>query len=101
MNIYFYNGVNTLFPDEMFLIIFRPVRTILTSLSWAIIILYLNFFYSIEWDTYDYHSGIESVHWRLYDNFTGSEILHGQSHLHSQGRAEVNLGKYFTDMFLV
>jgi hypothetical protein len=54
----------------------------------------LNFFYSIEWDTYDYHSGIESIHWRLYDNFTGSEILHGQSHLHSQGKAEVNYGKY-------
>ncbi|XP_052095904.1 uncharacterized protein LOC127731085 [Mytilus californianus] len=43
---------------------------------------------TIEWDTFDYHSGIDSVHWRLYDNFTGSDILHGQSHLIAQGQTE-------------
>ncbi|CAC5401969.1 unnamed protein product [Mytilus coruscus] len=43
---------------------------------------------TIEWDTFDYHSGIESVHWRLYDNFTGSDIVHGQSHLIAQGQTE-------------
>ncbi|XP_071153805.1 uncharacterized protein [Mytilus edulis] len=43
---------------------------------------------TIEWDTFDYHSGIDSVHWRLYDNFTGSDTLHGQSHLIAQGQTE-------------
>ncbi|CAG2198378.1 unnamed protein product [Mytilus edulis] len=42
---------------------------------------------SFEWDTFDYHSGIDSVHWRLYDNYTGSDEIHGNSHVTAQGDA--------------
>ncbi|KAK3801475.1 hypothetical protein RRG08_010055 [Elysia crispata] len=40
---------------------------------------------TIEWDAYDYHSGINSIYWRLYDNFTGSDLDHGYAQESTQG----------------
>lgn len=48
-------------------------------------------FYSIEWNAFDIHSGIDSLHWRLFDNFTMTNVLHGHENLHSQGNAMVSL----------
>ncbi|OPL33283.1 hypothetical protein AM593_05274, partial [Mytilus galloprovincialis] len=42
----------------------------------------------IEWDAYDYHSGISHLNWRLYDNFTGSDIIHGNIDLPGQGETQ-------------
>ncbi|XP_052083679.1 uncharacterized protein LOC127721009 [Mytilus californianus] len=42
----------------------------------------------IEWDAFDYHSGISHLNWKLYDNFTGSDIIHGEIDLPGQGKTE-------------
>ena len=38
----------------------------------------------IEWDAYDYHSGIESLYWKLFDNFTENILEHGHEDLISK-----------------
>ncbi|KAK3101031.1 hypothetical protein FSP39_000383, partial [Pinctada imbricata] len=43
---------------------------------------------TIEWEVYDYHSGIDTIKWRLYDNFTGMDILHGIEDISAQGNAD-------------
>ncbi|KAK3103765.1 hypothetical protein FSP39_021725 [Pinctada imbricata] len=40
---------------------------------------------TIEWEVYDYHSGIDTINWRIYDNFTGMDILHGIEDISAQG----------------
>ncbi|XP_069133969.1 uncharacterized protein [Argopecten irradians] len=39
---------------------------------------------TIEWETYDYHSGIDSLYWKLFDNYTNTVIEHGHEDLISQ-----------------
>jgi hypothetical protein len=34
-------------------------------------------FFRIEWDAFDYHSGIDSLEWRLFDSYTKTDIIHG------------------------
>ncbi|XP_046345841.2 uncharacterized protein LOC124126446 [Haliotis rufescens] len=43
---------------------------------------------TIEWESYDDHSGLEKVSWRVFDNQTGQEIIHGKAHLPPNGAAE-------------
>ncbi|XP_060084880.1 uncharacterized protein LOC132564227 [Ylistrum balloti] len=38
----------------------------------------------IEWESYDFHSGIDSLYWKLYDNYTETVIQHGHEDLISQ-----------------
>ncbi|KAL5006494.1 hypothetical protein ScPMuIL_015300 [Solemya velum] len=42
---------------------------------------------TIEWDAYDYDTGLESVSWRLFDSST--DIVHGQEYVSPQGDAKV------------
>ncbi|KAL3873868.1 hypothetical protein ACJMK2_036952, partial [Sinanodonta woodiana] len=44
---------------------------------------------TIDWELYDFHSGIHEVSWRLFDNHTSLayELLHGTSFLPPQGNA--------------
>ncbi|KAJ8299760.1 hypothetical protein KUTeg_023820 [Tegillarca granosa] len=42
----------------------------------------------IEWDAFDYHSGLHTVYWKMYDNFTGDVVLHGHEDLPAQGLAK-------------
>ena len=44
----------------------------------------------IEWDAYDYDSGMDEIEWRLFDNFTSKIILHGKAEMHAQGLAQVH-----------
>ncbi|XP_021356985.1 uncharacterized protein LOC110452658 [Mizuhopecten yessoensis] len=39
---------------------------------------------TIEWETYDFHSGIDTLYWKLYDNYTDTVIQHGHEDLVSQ-----------------
>lgn len=48
-------------------------------------------FYSIEWEAFDFDSGLNQVEWRLFDNYTSNFILHGKAELHAQGMAQVLL----------
>ena len=48
-----------------------------------------NYFCRIEWDAFDYHSGISNLQWRLFDNHTN--ILHDYDVMHSQGESSVNI----------
>ncbi|XP_053400998.1 uncharacterized protein LOC128557563 isoform X2 [Mercenaria mercenaria] len=43
---------------------------------------------TIEWLTFDYHSGIHEVSWKIFDNFTKMVFVHGQSHEPPQGEAK-------------
>ncbi|CAG2200973.1 unnamed protein product [Mytilus edulis] len=43
---------------------------------------------TVEWNAFDYHSGIDNLEWRLYDNYTKTDIIHGHANLHSQGNSE-------------
>ena len=49
------------------------------------------FFFRIEWDAFDYHSGIDSLEWRLFDNYTKTDIIQGHEVMHSQGDSSVNI----------
>lgn len=51
--------------------------------------MHASIFKRIEWDAYDYHSGISHLNWRLYDNFTGSDLVHGEIDLPGQGETKV------------
>ncbi|KAL3873929.1 hypothetical protein ACJMK2_037006, partial [Sinanodonta woodiana] len=44
---------------------------------------------TIEWELYDFHSGIHEVSWRLFDNHTSlaRELIHGTDNLPPQGNA--------------
>ncbi|KAK3581570.1 hypothetical protein CHS0354_031918 [Potamilus streckersoni] len=42
----------------------------------------------IEWELFDFHSGIHNVSWRLFDNFTKKDFLHGREAVPPQGEAE-------------
>ncbi|XP_053390115.1 uncharacterized protein LOC123523221, partial [Mercenaria mercenaria] len=42
----------------------------------------------IEWETFDYHSGIHEVSWKIFDNFTKTVVVHGQSNEPPQGEAK-------------
>ena len=48
-------------------------------------------FFRIEWDAFDYHSGIDSLEWRLFDSYTKTDIIHGHEVMHSQGDSSVNI----------
>ena len=52
--------------------------------------LFLSFF-RIEWDAFDYHSGIDKLEWRLFDNYTKTDIIHGREDMHPQGDSSVNI----------
>ncbi|XP_053401015.1 uncharacterized protein LOC128557569 [Mercenaria mercenaria] len=43
---------------------------------------------TIEWDAFDYHSGIHEVSWKIFDNFTKNVLVHGQSYEPPQGETE-------------
>ncbi|XP_076086955.1 uncharacterized protein LOC143057529 [Mytilus galloprovincialis] len=43
---------------------------------------------TIEWDAYDYHSGISQLKWRLYSNYSGINIIHGEIDLPGQGETQ-------------
>ncbi|XP_076086914.1 uncharacterized protein LOC143057491 [Mytilus galloprovincialis] len=43
---------------------------------------------TIEWDVYDYHSGISHLKWRLYSNYSGTVIIHGEIDLPGQGKTQ-------------
>ncbi|XP_053398947.1 uncharacterized protein LOC128556937 [Mercenaria mercenaria] len=43
---------------------------------------------TIEWEAFDYHSGIQEVSWKIFDNFTKNVVVHGQSHETPQGETE-------------
>lgn len=45
--------------------------------------------FRIEWDAYDYHSGISHLKWRLYSNYSGTDIIHGEIDLPGQGKTQV------------
>lgn len=45
--------------------------------------------YSIEWEAFDYDSGLDQVEWRLYNNYTGLEE-HGKAATRAQGNSKVN-----------
>jgi len=52
---------------------------------------FTSFFFRIEWDAFDYHSGIDNLEWRLFDNYTKTDIIHGHEVMHSQGDSSVNI----------
>jgi len=59
---------------------------------------YVFVIFRIEWDAYDYHSGIDSLYWKLYDSVTvqesGCEELgtsNGCEDLVAQGNTSVSL----------
>ncbi|XP_053388676.1 uncharacterized protein LOC128551785, partial [Mercenaria mercenaria] len=43
---------------------------------------------TIEWEAFDYHSGIHEVSWKIFDNFTKNVVVHGQSHEPPQGETK-------------
>ncbi|VDI60122.1 Hypothetical predicted protein, partial [Mytilus galloprovincialis] len=43
---------------------------------------------TIEWEAFDFDSGLNQVEWRLFDNYTSNFILHGKAELHAQGMAQ-------------
>ncbi|XP_053400999.1 uncharacterized protein LOC128557566 [Mercenaria mercenaria] len=43
---------------------------------------------TIEWEAFDYHSGIHEVSWKIFDNFTKNIVVHGQSHEPPQGETK-------------
>jgi hypothetical protein len=45
----------------------------------------------IEWETFDYHSGIHEVSWKIFDNFTNDVVVHGNSHEPPQGETKVTI----------
>lgn len=49
-----------------------------------------SFGFSIEWEAFDYHSGLHEVHWKLFDNYTKNVVVHGQSHEPPQGETKVH-----------
>ena len=44
---------------------------------------------SIEWEAFDYHSGLHQVSGRIFDNYTRDVVVHGQSDEPPQGEAKV------------
>ncbi|XP_060577218.1 uncharacterized protein LOC132734491 [Ruditapes philippinarum] len=43
---------------------------------------------TIEWETFDYHSGIHEVSWKIFDNFTKNVVVHGNSNEPPQGETK-------------
>ncbi|XP_060604506.1 uncharacterized protein LOC132757271 [Ruditapes philippinarum] len=43
---------------------------------------------TIEWETFDYHSGIHEVSWKVFDNFTKDVVVHGYSNEPPQGETK-------------
>ncbi|XP_060572684.1 uncharacterized protein LOC132730723, partial [Ruditapes philippinarum] len=42
----------------------------------------------IEWEVFDFHSGIHEISWKIFDNFTKTEVVHGHSYEPPQGETE-------------
>ncbi|XP_060580924.1 uncharacterized protein LOC132737608 [Ruditapes philippinarum] len=42
----------------------------------------------IEWEAFDFHSGIHEISWKIFDNFTKTEVVHGHSYEPPQGETE-------------
>ena len=47
-----------------------------------------DYFYRIEWEAYDDHSGLDTVYWKLYDSY-GTFVEHGHEDLPAQGKTDV------------
>ena len=47
-------------------------------------------FYRIEWEAFDYHSGLDSVSWKLYDSYGGSDVVYGKEDIVAQGNSTVS-----------
>ncbi|XP_060596240.1 uncharacterized protein LOC132750310, partial [Ruditapes philippinarum] len=43
---------------------------------------------TIEWETFDYHSGIHEVSWKVFDNFTKDVVVYGNSNEPPQGETK-------------